>query len=205
MAQQAGAQSPAQRAFNLLKWPLLVYAAMASLTIYSWKGNSWFTQHPVTMFIAYVAMAGNAALIKKVGGYENTKSHGVIMTLATLLAIYGFYVIYTQKVMNNSTKLKADPNFVVPHFKSLHGKVGLAVMVGYTGLAVFGAVVLHPDFGIYKRQQTWVRFMHKWAGRAITALSWVCCILGLQSMGKNFYIQAAFSLPLLFFGLYVLV
>lgn len=201
----SSALSKAEGVYGLLFWPLIAYSLMAALTVMTFKGksdmlykeNSFFVQHPAAMLVAFVAMAGNAALVKKVGGRDNTITHGTIMMAATLLAAYGFYVIYTNKV------LKWGPG--VTHFASLHGKVGLAVMVGYIGLAVVGAVALHPVYGIYTRQQTWVRFAHKWGGRAVTALSWVCCILGLQSMGKAFWIQAAFSIPLLFFGLFVLV
>lgn len=195
---------PAQSIFNLLMWPLIVYGIMASLTIYSWKGAVWFTWHPVAMIISCVVLAGNATLIKKVGGYENTKTHGIMMMASTLIAAFGFYVIYQQKIMNNSKNIAKDASFVVPHFKSLHAKIGLAVMVGYTALALVGAVALHPDFGILKRNNN-VRFLHKWAGRILTALAWSACVLGLQSMGKDQYTQAAFAIPLLIMGFYVLL
>ena len=36
----------------------------------------WFSWHPLGMVVAFVTLAGNAALIKKVKGYDNTKIHG---------------------------------------------------------------------------------------------------------------------------------
>ena len=41
------------------------------------------------MLVAFVALGGNAALIKKRDGYENTKTHGGIMNAAMLLTIFG--------------------------------------------------------------------------------------------------------------------
>lgn len=38
-------------------------------------------------------------MIKKLGGYTNTKLHGILASLGTMMAAGGFYVIYTQKIM----------------------------------------------------------------------------------------------------------
>jgi len=53
-----------------MKWPIVAYTVMACATIYSWTGSSWFTQHPISMIVAFVGLASNATLIKKIGGYE---------------------------------------------------------------------------------------------------------------------------------------
>lgn len=205
--------SASQSLYDGFKYPLLVYAMMASLYIYSSKGYIWFSLHPIAMLVAFVAMAGNATLIKKVGGLVNTRMHGVIMSAATILAAFGFYVIYTNKVMkakDNTAKSKSGKIFEAKHFTSFHGQVGLAVMVGYTGLAVVGAVALHPDFGVFKAQNlpgkpNPIRVIHKFAGKAMTALAWVSCVLGVQSMGEDFWHQAVFAVPLLLIGLKVLL
>ena len=42
------------------------------------------------MLFAFVALAGNASLIKKVGGYSNTKIHGYLMGAATVLGCFGY-------------------------------------------------------------------------------------------------------------------
>jgi len=198
-----GGDSKSQSLYTAMKWPIVAYTVMACATIYSWTGGSWFTQHPISMIIAFVGLAANATLIKKIGGYENTKTHGIMMVGATLVAAYGFYVIYTQKLVKYAKQIEKNPDFN-PHFLTLHGKIGLAVMVGYTSLAIFGAVALHPDYGFLKRQHT-VRFIHKWAGRALTATSWICCVLGLQSMQKTLAMQLAWGVPLLIFGFFVLL
>ena len=58
-----------------------------------------FSWHPACMALAFVSLAGNAALIKKKGGYANTKTHGNLMCAAVLLAIGGYYSIYSRKEM----------------------------------------------------------------------------------------------------------
>ena len=43
------------------------------------------TSHFITgMSVAFITLAGNAALIKKVGGYSNTKIHGKIIRISCL-------------------------------------------------------------------------------------------------------------------------
>jgi len=185
--------SKAQDTFNLLMWPLVAYTAMGSLYIYSQKGAIWFTLHPVAMIVAFVGLAANSAMIKRIGGLENTRLHGIMMTVATMLAGFGFYVIYSNKEMGRKK-----------HFTTLHGQLGLFVMVAYIALAFFGAVLLHPDFGIMNRHPG-IRFGHKWGGRLVTALSWTSCILGLINMGTKDMVIAVFAVPLAAFGYYVLL
>lgn len=192
-----GPPSKAQVLFDSVKYPLVAYTLMACLTVYSFGGWkwSWFSYHPMSMLVGFVGLAGNATLIKKIGGKDNTNMHGYMMAAATALAGFGFYVIYTNKVMNKRQ-----------HFTTLHGKLGLAIMAGYTGLALFGAVALRPDTGIF-RTNNLLRFVHKIAGRGVTALAWVSCVLGVMNMGKaeEYWTLAAFAAPLLLFGLYVLL
>jgi hypothetical protein len=127
---------------------------------------TWFNWHPLMMLVGFVAMAGNAALIKKIGGYENTKMHGYLMSACIAVTSFAWYVIYSNKEMYNKA-----------HLMTIHGKLGAAIMVGYFGVGIFGAVALHPDFGILKTNKS-LRLMHKLGGRLLTALAWVCCVLG---------------------------
>lgn len=55
------------------------------------------------------------------------------MSAAVAAALFGFYVIYSNKEMMKKQ-----------HFMTLHGKVGLAVTVSYLMIGIFGAVALHP-------------------------------------------------------------
>jgi hypothetical protein len=153
--------------YNTLKWPLLMYGLIGGLTIGTFPGKwIWFSWHPLCMLLAYVSLAANASLIKKIGGYENTKMHGYMMSGAIAIASFGFYVIYSNKEMAGRQ-----------HFMTLHGQMGVAVMVNYFGIGAFGALALHPDFGIMKTNKT-LRTAHKLAGRAATAAAWTCCVLG---------------------------
>lgn len=164
---QADITDQHKRNFSMLMGPLIAYALLAGLYVGFMHGKwSWFSWHPIAMTVAFVAFAANAALIKKIGGYENTKMHGYLMSAACALGGFGWYVIYSNKEM-----------FGKPHLYTLHGKLGAAVMVGYLSLGVFGALALHPDFGILKTNKT-IRFAHKWGGRVLTALAWLACVAG---------------------------
>ena len=176
--------------------PLTLFSLMAAfyssyvLMGYNWI---WFSWHPSSMIIAYVAMAGNAALIKKVGGYDNTKNHGLIMIVATLLACFAFYVIYSNKNLQKKQ-----------HFTTLHGKLGLGVMLGYLGLGLFGAIGLNPDWG-YVNKNKQLRMIHKFSGRLVTFMAWLCCVLGFQTLEKDIMYQGLFAVPLLAFSYFVLL
>lgn len=152
------------------KWPLVAYALLAAgymATIGHTPGTwQWFNYHPLCMLIGFVALAGNAILIKKIGGYENTKLHSIIMSVALTFALLGWYVIYTNKEMLGKA-----------HLLTMHGKLGFTVMVSYVLVGLVGGAALHPDFGVAKSNQT-VRFCHKWAGKVLTALAWSCSVLG---------------------------
>lgn len=192
-----GPPSKAQVLFDSVKYPLAAYTLMACLTVYSFGGWkwTWFHYHPMSMLVGFVGLAGNATLIKKIGGKDNTNMHGYMMAAATALAGFGFYVIYRNKVMNKR-----------PHFTTLHGKLGFGIMAGYTALALFGAIALRPETGIFQLNKQ-MRLAHKVAGRAITALAWVSCVMGVMNMGKaeEYWTLAAFAVPLLLFGLSVLL
>ena len=176
--------------------PLCVFAVLAAFYSsyvvmgYNWV---WFSWHPSSMLVSYVAMAGNAFLIKKIGGYDNTKKHGVLMVVATVVASFAFYVILSNK---NSQK-KA-------HFTTLHGKLGLAVVLSYLGLGLVGAVGLNPDWGYFKLNKQ-VRAIHKYSGRVITLMAWACCVLGYQTMDKDVLHQAVFAIPLVVFSYYTML
>ena len=60
------------------------------------------------------------------------------------------YVIYSNKEMMNK-----------PHFATSHGKFGLATILSYCMLGLFGGIFLHPDWGSLKTNQTF-RTIHKY-------------------------------------------
>jgi hypothetical protein len=62
---------------NNLKWPLIIYGLLFGYyAAFKLPGKfAWFSWHPLFMLLSFITLAGNAALIKKVGGYENTKLH----------------------------------------------------------------------------------------------------------------------------------
>ena len=73
--------------FNSLCGPLAVYGILAGYigaTYGLQAGWTWFSWHPFMMMVGFVVFAGNAVLLKKIGGYENTKMHGMLMFFCAL-------------------------------------------------------------------------------------------------------------------------
>ena len=147
-----------------LKYPLLLFGIGGAAYYEYTMSMAWFSHHPAAMLVAFVALSGNAALIKKKGGYDNTKAHGSIMSLAMAIGLLGWYVIYSNKEANGK-----------PHLQSWHSWVGIAALAGWVALAIAGAVALHPDFGIMKTNKN-IRLIHKWGGRVANALGWIACV-----------------------------
>mmetsp|Transcript_32203 Transcript_32203/g.85911 ORF Transcript_32203/g.85911 Transcript_32203/m.85911 type:complete len:146 (+) Transcript_32203:341-778(+) len=145
------------------------------------------------MLVAYVAMAGNATLIKKIGGPVNTRIHGYLMSSAAAIALFGWYVIYTNKDMYGK-----------PHNTTVHAWCGIICLVGYASIGPFAYFALSPDWGFLRTNQT-VRAGHKYGGRVLTALAWVTCLLGWMTMQADPLQRALFGLPLLPLAYYCLL
>lgn len=156
-----------RRIYENVKWPLFLYTVLAALyTAYLPGKFVWFSWHPLAMVVSFIGLALNGALLKKIGGYDNTVNHGKLMNLGVVVGLFGWYVIYSNKELYGK-----------PHLTTPHAKLGVVVMLGYLGLGAVGLLALHPDFGFLKTNKT-VRFAHKWAGRAMTLLAWLVCVLG---------------------------
>lgn len=178
--------------FKAAVGPLAAYGALALYYAYDSK-FSLFSYHPLLMTLGFITLAGNAILIKKIGGYENTKLHGIIFFAANVSAGFGWYYIYRNKELNNR-----------PHLTSLHAKLGVAALLSYISLQLVGLLALHPDFGVLKTNKT-VRFAHKWFGKAATALAWTAAVLGLFKIQQDINYQIAIVAPLVILGYFVLL
>merc|ERR1712032_1413529 len=100
---------------------------------------------------------GIAAVTKKLGGYTNTKLHGMLASFGYMMALGGLYAIYQNKNLWGKA-----------HFTSTHGKIGIALMVSMVGPLLAGGVFLHPDFGVDKTNKT-IRKIHKVFSRTLMA------------------------------------
>lgn len=150
-------------------------------------GAGWrfFSYHPLLMTAGFVGMMGNAAIIKKLGGYSNTKLHGNLAMGGLFLALGGFYVIYKNK--ENSGK---------DHFTSNHSIAGLTTLIGSTTVGLAGSILLNPDFGIAKTNKLF-RSVHKFGARLIIALGWFTCYSGLSQLTSNYAVIGLYMLPLI--------
>jgi len=159
----------AKQVYILLRWPLIMYGIIFGFYIGYVKTHGkylWFSWHPFFMMLSYIGLSSNAALIKKIGGYENTRTHGIYMIISILLSSFAWYVIYSNKEM-----------FKRKHLTTIHGKLGVAIMISYFMLGIFGAIALNPDWGLFRSNKT-MRLVHKVFGRLSTAAAWFCCLLG---------------------------
>ena len=166
-----------------------IYASYIKLG-YNWI---WYSWHPISMLLSFVAFGGNAILIKKIGGYENTKKHGYLMVLGSVLAAFAWYVIYSNKNVQGKK-----------HLTSIHGKLGAAVLLGNVSLATVGAVALNPDWGFMKTNKLF-RKVHKISGRAVTAAAWLSCFFGFATTEKDSMYRASFGFSLLLMAYFVLL
>jgi len=173
----------------IINRPVVAYGLLAAAYMaYSPGKLIWYSWHPFFMIIGFAPLAIVAILYKKVGGYENTKLHGILMTLSTLSASFAFYVIYSNK---NTYKKQ--------HFTTLHGQGGLAIMIAYLGLALVGFIGLNPDWGFMRTNKT-IRAVHKRTGQVVSVSAWLSCIFQFMKMVPSVWVQILLVLPLAVFG-----
>lgn len=151
----------------------------------SGKWKSPFSWHPFLMMVGMVGCMGVAALTKKLGGYTNTKNHGLLANLGIVLTLGGFYAIYSNKNMYGRD-----------HFTSTHGKAGLAVICMAIGAGMVGGIFLHPDFGMDKTNKT-IRFAHKTFARCLLAAAWGTAFYGFYTLTQKPLDLALFGLPMI--------
>lgn len=142
--------------------------------IMEWRFFSW---HPFLMTLGMITLPGVASVTKKMGGYTNTKMHGILAWLGIFCMLAGWYAIYLNKERNGAQ-----------HLTSTHATVGVFVMCNMIGLGLAGGVVLHPDFGLDKTNKT-VRLAHKLGARLILVLAWFTAVLGLYQLVSESYMK----------------
>ena len=140
-----------------------------------------------------VGCMGTAAVTKKLGGYTNTKIHGMLALFGTTLSLAGVYAIYYNKNL-----------YERPHFTSSHGKLGLTLVVASVGAGMAGGIFLHPDFGVDKTNST-IRLAHKTMSRVVLGSAWLTAVLGMYQMTQDPLSLALFGLPLLALAPFTLV
>ena len=162
--------------YRLLVLTFLVYSIYAGWYVSTRPKGKWkspFSWHPFLMTIGMVGSMGIAAVTKKLGGYTNTKLHGMLASFGYLLAVGGLVAIYHNKNLWGKE-----------HFTSYHGKIGITVMSCTLLPLMAGAVMLHPDFGIDKTNKT-IRKIHKVFSRILMAIAWGNSLYGLYGMRKE--------------------
>ena len=187
---------PSQTQFALLVACLVAYSLAGGWFAGKQPAGQWryFSWHPLLMTCGMVGFAGVGAVIKKMGGYTNTKLHAVFGFLSIICNVAGLWIIFNNKEVNG-----------YDHLKTAHSKIGIVVVVACMGLGMAGSAFLHPDWGVDKTNKT-IRFWHKNASRVALLASWFTATLGLlQLVPKDPVSVAIYGAPLLCFVPFVLM
>lgn len=184
----ASVKDEREAAYARYKWPVVclgagmgVYLGSLPAGFGSWV---WFSWHPLAMSVASLTLAVLATLLKKIGGLQNTVTHGYLMSAAMSLMLFGFYVIYSNK-----------DSLGKEHFQTWHSWAGAATAWGFLALALGASLSIHPVYGMM-RSSTVIRTFHKYGGKALLALSWTACMTGFMTMVPDVAAQAAFGVAL---------
>jgi len=73
-------------------------------------GAGWrlFSYHPFLMTLGMITCLGSASIIKKLGGYYNTKMHGVLSWCGLMASLGGLYAIWLNKNNLGRSHLKTN-------------------------------------------------------------------------------------------------
>lgn len=145
------------------------------------------------MTVGMISCMGIASVTKKMGGYTNTKIHGMLASGGYFIALGGLYAIYRNKELLGR-----------PHFTSLHGKGGLALLVLTVPAMMVGGIFLHPDWGIDKTNQDY-RKAHKLFARVLMGCSWGTAMYGMYSMTKDPFELLVYGGPIAILAPFTLV
>lgn len=179
--------TPTKGEFMAIVGVLLIYSVVGGLmagTQPSGAGWRLFSWHPFLMMVGMIGCLGSAAVIKKLGGYTNTKIHGILSWVGIMCSMGGLYAIYKNK-----------ENRGAQHWQTNHAMAGLACILSCVGLGLVGGVVLHPDFGIDKGNKT-IRLVHKFSARVVLLFSWFTAFMGLYTLTQDTIPLLVFSVPL---------
>eukprot|EP00980_Cylindrotheca_fusiformis_P006644 scaffold1390_cov138-Cylindrotheca_fusiformis.AAC.47 len=78
---------PTDENYRILVAAFVVYSALAGYYAATRPVGTWrspFSWHPLLMIVGLVGCAGISAITKKMGGYTNTKNHGIIAMFISL-------------------------------------------------------------------------------------------------------------------------
>ncbi len=132
--------------YNSLVGAYILYTLIVGYTVAvqpSGAGWRFFSWHPFLMVTGFIGMMGISAITKKLGGYKNTKIHGMLASGGLGSAFGGLYVIYRHKEILGKE-----------HITSTHAIFGIVTMAGCFMAMLAGAIFLHPDFGVDKTNKT---------------------------------------------------
>eukprot|EP00591_Stephanopyxis_turris_P002071 CAMPEP_0195523422 /NCGR_PEP_ID=MMETSP0794_2-20130614/22601_1 /TAXON_ID=515487 /ORGANISM="Stephanopyxis turris, Strain CCMP 815" /LENGTH=196 /DNA_ID=CAMNT_0040653423 /DNA_START=163 /DNA_END=753 /DNA_ORIENTATION=+ len=196
MANKSSAVPSNGKLYPFLSISCAVFGVLAGyLAGHQPSGAGWrfFSYHPFLMTIGFITFMGNAALVKKRGGYVNTKRHAILSGLGFACALGGWFVIYRNK-----------DSMGRPHLTSNHSLAGITTLITCGIVGLVGSIGLHPDFGRAKTNIR-MRFMHKWIARIAIAGGWITCFTGLKQLTSDWGVLGTLVVPLLILAPFTLI
>ena len=180
-------KSKAEVLRSRLMLPLLFCFAVPSFYIVGIVGSGtpvWWHAHPVAMLLCFVYLVGQAVTLKKVGGYDNTKMHGYVMFIASIVAAFGAYVMYSNK-----------ETYGKEHYTSLHSWIGGSLLLMFLPYPFVAWFAYNPDDGKLKTDKN-ARAMHKYSGRFVILLGYAAVASGMYTIEQDPAIFAFLCGPL---------
>jgi Eukaryotic cytochrome b561 len=131
---------------------------------------------PFMMMTSFLTFSGVSILTKKMGGAANTRMHGYLMFVAGGTAIFGGYVIWSNKEIYGK-----------PHLTTPHGQFGALTLTGFATYPLIAWISYNPDNGYLKSNQL-ARKFHKYSGRLTVLMGLVTSAFGILSLEKDVYV-----------------
>jgi hypothetical protein len=80
----------------------------------------------------------------------------------------------------------------------------LGLIVSAIGAGIIGGIVLHPDWGLDKTNQT-IRYAHKTFARIVLGGAWATAVVGMYNMTQDPMELAIVGVPLLILAPFTLM
>lgn len=151
-----------------------IAATVATLVITLYNGTL-FSWHPILMSTGFLgAMSEGVITALKLRSLEGPPRatailrHFWIQLLAVIAVSVGFWAIYRNKVNNGK-----------PHFKTMHGKFGLATMVLTIGVPL-GGIISFRKFGLLQHLPSRWHAPTKWLHRKAGLGAWLLALVTIQ-------------------------
>mmetsp|Transcript_11039 Transcript_11039/g.33104 ORF Transcript_11039/g.33104 Transcript_11039/m.33104 type:complete len:226 (-) Transcript_11039:49-726(-) len=151
-----------------------IIATVGTIVIALYNGTL-FAWHPILMSLGFLGIMSEGVLtalkFRRLEGPPRAAAiqrHFWIQLLAVTAVAGGFWAIYQNKVIHGKA-----------HFKTTHGKFGLATVV-LSAVAPLGGVLSFRKFGLLTLLPEILHAPTKWAHRKVGMVAWLLAVVTIQ-------------------------